>query len=132
MGQVGGHSAGITTLTSVLKSTAWTTPVAERRTRIAGGGAVVLDQPVQTAACTTGGIKTAGSHTIAASRAAAVSRRIPGRYAGRRALPGWWRTPRSPPRSLKITSRGKEAGHIEDEIGRIARGRHIRGAQGAA
>src|SRR5450830_1884780 len=60
-----------------MKSTVSTTPVPVRRTRIVGGGVVVLDQPVQTAAaCTTGGLETAGSQIVAARRAAAASRRL--------------------------------------------------------
>src|SRR5450830_1995229 len=63
-----------------MKSTVSTTPVPVRRTRIVGGGVVVLDQPVQTAAaCTTGGLETAGSQIVAARRAAAASRRFTSR-----------------------------------------------------
>src|SRR5450759_435228 len=82
IGQEGGHSAGMTTLTYVSKSTVWTTPTGpgeERKTRIVGGGVVVLDQPVQTAACATGGFATVGSQIVAARRAAAASRRFTSR-----------------------------------------------------
>src|ERR1035437_6469849 len=79
IGQEGGHSAGMTTLTYISKSTVWTTPTGpgeERKTRIVGGGVVVLDQPVQTAACATGGLATMGSQTVAARRAVATTWRI--------------------------------------------------------
>src|SRR5450830_778325 len=62
-----------------MKSTVSTTPIPVRRTRIVGGGVVVLDQPVQVAACTTGGLETVGSQIVAARRAAAASRRFTSR-----------------------------------------------------
>ena len=72
-GQLDGHSAGMTTFTYVLKSTVSTTPEV-RRTRIVGGGVVVLDQPVQTAALAIGGADKVGSQATTASRTAAASR----------------------------------------------------------
>src|SRR5450759_3722219 len=81
-----------------MKSTVSTTPVDTRRTRIVGGGAVVLDQPVQTAAaCTTDGLTAVGSQIVAARRAAAASRRF--------------------------TSRCEVAGDIEDHLGCGTQGR---------